>query len=356
MAITLTPEIQNTVNSTGTPSGAPQTPTTGPATPEPTQDASFSNDLQAPKAQPPTPGLNFSQQVAKAAGQLGIQTRADGYPKPGSWAASLVGATQHVLSGLGDAANIKAPAGGGALSGIAQTMAARNQRIQAEKEAAQKQAQQQFENSRQTKMDAREDQAAEDQHRASVAHENISALQTQQLYHQQDQAARDLNIKNDTEAMQPFVTGGTPSQVIKKDITSAEAQTLVAQKQLDPSYQHIFATGQKIVDGKDEHGNPNMATTYTVVGNSPTVTLTDPSLIDRINKSGLTNIPIKPGQVLPGYMYGSLIQQVSAAEAAINATNAALEKNQLDGVLFGFAILSSDFVSNLPHSLSLFDT
>ena len=93
-----------------------------------------------PQSSAPSPG-SFGSKLAQALDQTPLELKPNGKPAPGSWAKSLIGATQSVLAGFGDIPTGKAPVGGGITAGISGTIANRNQRLAAA--AAEKRKEQQ---------------------------------------------------------------------------------------------------------------------------------------------------------------------------------------------------------------------
>jgi hypothetical protein len=236
----------------------------------------------------------------------------------GSFADKLSRAVQGAGASLGDAshASDNLRSGQGWLSGVTNTLGARNTRVAATK-------QQDIENQqRQQQLDQ---QKARDQQ--AMAESNVRMVHEQKLTHQLDEAAINSSIEDGKKAVAAqTVDAAQPGQVIEKDYTSNELQTQIAQKKLDPTTVTVYPTGRKQV-GENPDGTPQYATTYTVVTPPKSVTLDDE------NRKALSNLPnydqLTPGTVLTGVQYNQLYQQSADVKAATAARNATLAQNEI---------------------------
>ena len=320
----LTPEVQATVDGMGAQSQAPLAVLSGGMPTAAQPDANPINAAPDAVRSAPAPGsgTSFGEKIAKAASQIGIPTKPDGTPQPMGWARSLVGATQHVLSGLGDSAAIgTVPAGGGALTGISRTLAARNERMQAEQDRTAKTAQQQKENERQDKLVNSE----VEERKALTAHTNAQMIHEQALTHQVGEEAIGKSIEAGKAAVNNLTTGESKAPVIGQDLTSDELQARIAQGKMDPTKQVAYPTGRKQI-GEDANGVPQFRTTYTVLGESPNVTV-DEQMAAQISKYSGTEV--KPDQVLTGAQYNWLAQQSANNQAATAARDKTLADAKL---------------------------
>jgi hypothetical protein len=283
----LTPDAAGTA-ALAAPITAPPAPTTGVVAP-------------SPQAAPP-PG-SFAAKIGKAADTLGIPHGV------GGWARSLVGSAQRALSGietsLGDAATAAQGArpGEGSLAAVGRVRAAEQARQQAQKQA----------------------QTNEDKERAQIAHENISTLYQQQLLHKLGDDENHADIANGKAAIDMYTTamssqGLNPAPVIAKDITEAQIQNAIKNKNLDPSYNHIWPSGSyqpfDPQTGKpmlDKNGQPMLQKTYTVLGNVPETILSKD--MAKLIKDNVPGVDLPEGTHLSGAIAGSLVQQAMSHQA-----------------------------------------
>jgi len=145
-------------------------------------------------------------------------------------------------------------------------------------------------------------------------------LHEQKLIHTIDETAINESITNGKMAVDKFKNAPSPAPVLQDGITSAQMQTMVAQKKIDPTTTTAYPTGRKQV-GEDANGQPQYATTYTVIGIPHEVTVSEEDAPFLSKYSGLD---IKPGQVLPGAQYNNLFQSASDNQAATQARNKSL--------------------------------
>jgi hypothetical protein len=290
------------------------------APPVPLRPAGTDDPGQAPNiGANPAPG-SFSQRFAAA-----LNAPSNG--KPLSFSAAAVRAATHAmaktpsvldaaLGNLGDAAAASGPvpSGGGALTGITRTLAAGQQR-----EAQQKQ--QQFENDEKASALEMEQQKT----KAVIAESNARMIHEQALTHQLGEDAVNASITNGKQAVTKFTSAHVPATVLQDGVTSAQMQTLIANKQLDPTTSTAFPTGRKQV-GEDANGQPQYATTYSVLSMPGDVKVSEEDAPFLSKYSGLD---VKPGQVLPGAQYNNLFQTASDNQAATAARNKTLGDNEI---------------------------
>lgn len=180
------------------------TTVTAPAPVEQPTSMPISGELQPPSVQAlsgePTPTRfgRFQDALAPVRALMaGTNDAAANDPNasaPGAWARHLIAGASKALSGgttaLGD---VSTKPGGGALAGIAETLANRNQRMTAQKEYADKQAQLAKENERADKTFSLEQQKADDLHAYSM----IQTLNTQKVSRNLDRDFNESQVKAD---------------------------------------------------------------------------------------------------------------------------------------------------------------
>lgn len=219
----------------------------------------------------------FAGQVATAANN---NAAASPNPSgPGAWARGIMGAVTDVLAG------VPGNAGEGA-------------RYQKQ------QQQQKFQNQLQTQQMGREEAIA----RATIAHENIQTAYTGQLMSQLSNENAQKMVDMGLDGAATLAANGAP--VIQENLTGSDAQRLVQQKKLDPTYQHAYPTG-RIPDptgAKGPDGNPLMVTTWTVFGNTG-----KQISLDGKNASTL-NFPEK--STMSDGLYNTLYTRAMSAQAA----------------------------------------
>lgn len=170
--------------------------------------------------------------------------------KPGGWAKAILGGVQNALAGIHNSPG-----------GLFYQASEGARDVQARQDRLKQQA---FENQQKTQQMSREEAIA----RATIAHENIQTLYTGQLMSQLSNENQQKMVDMGLDASSTLATSGAP--VIQENLTESDAQRLVQEKKLDPSYQHAYPTG-RIPDptgAKDPSGNPRMITTWTVFGNT----------------------------------------------------------------------------------------
>jgi hypothetical protein len=240
---------------------------------------------------------------------------------PGGWARTVLAGTMHALSGgissIGDAAAAgqPAPGGGGALTGVARTMAARSERL------------------RQGRQDIQE----ADKNKVLMAEANTRMVHEQKLIHQMDEEQINQSIASGVQASDKLKTGASPAPVIAEGLTSDELKQYLRDNKIDPTKETAFPTGRKVV-GQNPDGTPVYQTTYTATGVPPEVTL-DPSnsadkkLLDDMNKYS----PPSQGkwgttgsQTMTGQQYNWVMQQVADNRAKTMARDKTLVDQKLE--------------------------
>jgi hypothetical protein len=275
---------------------------------------------QQPQPQPSAPAQqqsqqpdtrSFSEKLASATNRNSALPEAHGV---GGWAKSLLGG---VVDALGDAAAANAtplPNGAGWLAGAERAMAARSQRIN-------QQQQEQKQNARQDAVAMSEI----DKNKVLTAHANAQMIHEQALNHQVGEAAINASIVTGKSAVENLTSSPSPAPILQKDIDSDKLQQLIADKKIDPAVNTAFATGRKQT-GENTDGTPIYRTTYTVVGDSPEVKVSD-AMAARMTKYSGSKIP--PGTILSGAQYNWMVQQSANSESATIARNKTLVDNEL---------------------------
>jgi hypothetical protein len=265
--------------------------------------------------------LGFASRVHQTADKLAA---ASPNPNaPGAWARSLVGATSSALAGFGNiASDIAAgaekpvPLGApGGIVGMARALQNRKQRQQEmQTEAFQKKhamAQEQI------------DMMHVDQARRGMAKDDP---ELQML---------DQNATGDQALLKTYTEGGINGEgaapLLGEGMTQQEVADLIQQGKLNPTQMHRFADGKKATGEKDKYGNPVYEQTYSVVGDSPNVTLRDQGLVDRMNAAHVTadGKPVQLNQEVPGWVFGQMSQKLQNRETADQATRIARREADL---------------------------
>ena len=265
--------------------------------------------------------LGFASRVHQTADKLAA---ASPNPNaPGAWARSLVGATSSALAGFGNiASDIAAgaekpvPLGApGGIVGMARALQNRKQRQQEmQTEAFQKKhamAQEQI------------DMMHVDQARRGMAKDDP---ELQML---------DQNATGDQALLKTYTEGGINGEgaapLLGEGMTQQEVADLIQQGKLNPTQMHRFADGKKATGEKDKYGNPVYEQTYSVVGDSPNVTLRDQGLVDRMNAAHVTadGKPVQLNQEVPGWVFGQMSQKLQNRETADQATRIARQEADL---------------------------
>ena len=325
----------------------PQTPAVVPPMAPPANDDEATPDL-------PVAGeaakLPFGAQIAKAASQLGIPVKPDGAPQPMGWAKSLVGAAQTALADLGDSAGVRAPAGGGALSGITQTLANRSARV-----AGQKQLD--FENNLKMQRAAQEKQAADDAHykvlgldpesRARIASYNAQTVRDATIMRDTDETHQTEMRKYADEIAAPLLTAG--GRKMGDPMTTAQINDGIQKHTLqgganglDPSaYIAIPAGTVPMVDAKgqpvlDSQGVQRQEQLRQIITVPPTVTIT-PDIQKKVQDSLGFSPVLGP---MPGVDYLNISARMQTvknadllnqeAQARIHESDSAVDRNRAE--------------------------
>jgi len=290
----------------------------------------------------------FAQKLGRALDkpENSIPLQANGKPQPGGWAKSLLGAAQGVLSGLGDAPQGKAPVGGGILSGITGTIANRNQRLAAQKEQAQKAQHENAEDQRaQEKQDDAHQKAQLDNTEA-----NLRMIHTQNLNHQIGVVDPMIADGNKTLKMLEDPDSGHPTPVLARDVTYADLQKGVVDGKWNLHDMTPFPSGKKAI-GTDANGEPQYATTYTLVDAHGKVTPNEDE-IKYLNANKATDQPIKPGQEFDFSSWNSLHQKADDIKAQTDARNKTLINNKLSDADDAYKLEKVDFPPVWSKALS----
>jgi hypothetical protein len=226
--------------------------------------------------------------------------------------AGALEAMNSIGASLGDVAAVgKVPLGGGALTGIARTLQARQQRLTQEKR----------------------DQLLN-------AEANIRLRREQQLLHQADEEDIDKSIAEGQKEIEKLRTAPLPSQQVAEG-TADELRKMMAdqsklppdQRTLDPTTVMVIPSGKKIV-GFDKNNEPIEQTVYTVMRPPKEITLTDSpkdkQFLSDVKK--YTDRDLKPGQVLTGAQYNFLRQQVNDLKTLETIRRIQLQKNEIEDI------------------------
>ena len=216
----------------------------------------------------------FAELMAQSADQIGVPAG------PGGWAKTLVGSAQQALAGAGAVG--KVPEGAGALYGLGKAMQYRQQ-MQQQQQARQDQlAQQARENARQDAESQAKQEKLNWQTRMIQA--NIQKMHNERMAHQLTDlnASMDHQIQTDAPVLDSLIgkDNAHPAQIVAQGVDKDEVHKLLADKKINSFEHHAFAT-QKIpvLDAEGQQaikdGVPQFKMLYTVVGDSPKVTVGD---------------------------------------------------------------------------------
>jgi hypothetical protein len=298
-----------------TPAGmVAQPPTAGPAalSAPPTGQG---EDESLPLA-PPSGGATLGQRspTLRALAQnanLAAKSNPKAAAAPGGWARTLLAGVLPAVSGLengmGDAAAVgTVSAGGGALTGVTRTLAARDQRLKAEK-------QQQFQNTQEV-----------DKNKALNAEANARMIHEQQLTHNLKEEGTQASLKSGQEQLAAWKSQPNPGIERAKGLTADQAKEMLKKDNLDPTEETLVPSG--VITTVDKDGQPYNQLTYSVVKVTP-VDL-DPKnpeqkkVLDRINsfappESGKKWEGENGGAVhFSGAQYNMLLQMSNERQAA----------------------------------------
>jgi hypothetical protein len=227
--------------------------------------------------------------------------------KPGGLWQALISGTMGAIGGLGDASAVgTVPSGGGALEGLTRTLAARNQRLTAQK-------QQQFQN-----------QQEADKNKVLNAEANARMVHEQQLTHNLKEEGTIASLKSGQEQLAAWKNQPNPGIERAKGLTADQAKDMLKKDGLDPTEETLVPSG--VITTVDKDGQPYNQLTYSVVRVTP-VDL-DPkdkdqkAVLDRINKYA----PPEPGKTwegenskpihFSGAQYNMLLQMSNERQAA----------------------------------------
>jgi hypothetical protein len=263
----------------------------------------------------PTPGPVAAPQQTQAAPQ-GPQG-----PQPQSTGQRIAGAVEGIGASLGDAAIGKVPEGAGALYGVTKALQNRSERLS--REAAAK---------------------------IQLGEANAHMLNEQRLTHKINEEAILGSITNGTQMVEKMKGAASPAPVLAEDKTGDELGQMMQEGKLDQTKHTQFPTGRRQVG--EENGSPLYATTYTVLGVPPDVTLdpnvpADKVILDRLNKYAPPGEGMKWGggakgtsgiQPLTGAQFNLISQNASTNEAAERARQQVLDDNEIADSKRGAAI------------------
>ncbi|HZS43434.1 MAG TPA: hypothetical protein VFA52_04585 [Candidatus Paceibacterota bacterium] len=265
--------------------------------------------------------------------------------KPGGIMRAVVGGALDALKGvgqsIGDVAAVgTVPAGAGALTGFARTMAARNQRLSQEKLL----------------------KTEEDKNRALMAESAVRRMHEQRLVSKLDMEAKQASVDSGLRQIQLYRSLPNPVPVLGDHLDSDEINQYLKEGKLDPTKETAIPDGLKTV-GEDENGNPIVRTTYTLMGIPKEVTLNEslPGYKDVLDELNKYNPPApgqkwKEGQTFSGEQFNLMMQHAADVRAATKARNQELidskmadEKMVLDLEAVNFRGVE-DWVNALSHN------
>ncbi len=222
------------------------------------------------------PKNSFGAKFGAALEKTPLTLQPDGKPEPGAWSRSLIGAAQSVLSGMGDAAAATKdlPSGGGWLTGMANTQAARGQRLLQQKQDQEKQAQQKIENDRANRQEGRLDEDAQTRKTESEARmvtANMQMKHEQGIIYAAGRKAVEDSVDRGTKTLDFLRNQKAPVIDGPKGISYAEGQQQLIDKKLNIHEWTPYPSG--IRDGEDKNGNSTTTTLYDWVKPGGPVTL-----------------------------------------------------------------------------------
>ncbi len=240
--------------------------------------------------------------------------------QPGGWAKALVGGAADALrtetSALGDAAAVgTVPDGGGALVGVARTMAARNQRLRQEKI----------------------DQSDISKNQQAMAEANVRMMHEQRLISKLDEDARQASVDSGLRQIAVMRSQPSPTPALGEHLDSDEIEQYIKDKKINPAKETAVPDGVKVV-GVDKDGNPIKRMTYTLMGVPADVKL-DPEneeqkgVLDELNKYAPPANGGKWGdggtQSFTGTEFNLAMQHAADVRAATMARNQTLINGKL---------------------------
>jgi hypothetical protein len=310
LAINPTPPYQGPVPVAGGPASMPA----------PISPALSGQPSMAPEEPKIGVSEGFGQQMARIADSL-TKSNPQVLNQPGGWARSLVGAAQSALSGLGDASD---KPGGGALRGISETLANRNNRLEAQK-------QQQFNNQRQLNTEQRE----KDRNDALIAHTNLENYHTQVLLHNalEDQESKEHNVDQGKKDYQAFTSGDVPAATIKEKVSSDEVNKLMQEGHVNGHEYTAFPVDRREVGKDPKTGQSQFETLYNVTEIPASFTF-DKAKAAEVNKYAPTGEDLQEGQQMKGSEALHLLQRARSNEVAQAALEQFQQKNELEKMSF----------------------
>jgi len=268
-----------------------------------------------PLAAPPAPDIQPQHPVDRLAdaflSHLIARDRAS-MPQPprpaGSFADKLAGAIRGVGADLGDAAHAtdNLRPGEGWLSGIENTMAAKNARIATQNQQANENA----------RADARL-KMEQQRTAAEISQAQVNEIHLRRMIRNEDQEFQQKSLDSATAQAQPYEDMG--AEQLGSHLSQQQLHDMMSKNQIDPTKGLFFIDGYVPAldkNGKqiiDDDGQPKYAPTWKLLSNVPQVTLS-PDRAAYLNKYAPTNVPWKEGQTLSGSQYYSLTKRAAVAE------------------------------------------
>jgi hypothetical protein len=330
-----TPNATDTAASpTGSPIPQPGAPPRSPIN----GGASMAQMLMA-KGQP-TPTAFRSAHVEKIGDNAAqaIKTNPEAAQKPGGWAKALVGGAVDALKGisavgdlLGDVAAVgTVPAGAGALTGIARTMQARQQRM------------------RQGRLDVQE----ENKNKVMMAEANTRMIHEQRLVHELDDKAKQSSVDSGLRQIDTLKKQASPAPPLAQHLDSDQAAQFLKDKKWDATEHTPIPDGIKTT-GTDKDGNPITRITYSIMGVPSDVDLDpekDKDVLAELNKFAPPANGGKWGQDgkqhMTGVEFNLAMQHANDVRAATQATQKAIVDSKAADEDIAKRIEAQDFGSN----------
>ena len=296
-------------------SGAPQVPFLqgqGPLAPG-------ANTPTAPVIDSGYPAGSFSDKLAQSLRATAAHPATPALlDSPGGFSKMLLSSTLDALSGvgasLGDAAHATDTKGGGWLTGVTNTLAARNERLAGQQARQDKLAQQAKENARQdTQLDLEKQRTA-----AQIANAHADEIMHAKMSRNSDFEYQEKVRQSAQSQAQPFIDEGAKS--LGRGLTKSQLDEQIKSKGIDPTQALAFNDGYVDAvgpDGKpilDEMGQPKQQATWMLLSNVPDVTLSQ-TQADYLTKYA-NNGTWQAGQKLPGADYYAATKQAQLAEGA----------------------------------------
>lgn len=245
--------------------------------------------------------------ISPLAAQVVGATHANDPNTPAGIGEKVLGGAKALLGGLGDAAAVgTVPSGGGALEGVARTMAARNQRVQ-----------------------------EVDKNRVIMAEANTRMMHEQRLISKLDDEAKQSSIDSGLRQIQLYRSQPSPIPALAEHLDSDQINQFIQEKKLDPTKETAIPDGTKVV-GTDKNGNPIKRMTYTLMGVPADITLDDSfagskQVIEELNKYAPPANGGKwtEGQHFTGPEFNLAMQHAADVRAATLSRNQSLIQNKI---------------------------